>query len=155
MNETAKRIIAYTLASFIAGVIIGDGIAWMMGMASGSGGLVSSKFADELGEVGAIVAQTVLSGIMGVIGFMGSYVYHDERFGITTATLLHGAVTISAIMIISTVCWWNGRTIEGATIFFGMMVLVYAFVWFSMFFSSKIEVQRVNELIQKRRGGSE
>jgi hypothetical protein len=35
------------------------------------------------------------------------------------------------------------------------MVLVYAFVWFSMFFSSKIEVQRVNELIQKRRGGSE
>ncbi len=155
MNKTAKRIIAYTLASFIAGVIIGDGIAWMMGMASGSGGLVSSKFADELGEVGAIVAQTVLSGIMGVIGFMGSYVYHDERFGITTATLLHGAVTISAIMIISTLCWWNGRTIEGAAIFFGMMVLVYAFVWFSMFFSSKIEVQRINELIQKRRGGSE
>lgn len=155
MNETAKRIIAFTLASFIAGVIIGDGIAWMMGMASGSGGLVSSKFADELGEVGAIVAQTVLCGIMGVIGFMGSYVYHDERFGITTATLLHGAVTISAIMIISTVCWWNGRTIEGATIFFGMMVLVYAFVWFSMFFSSKVEVQRINELIQKRRGGSE
>ena len=127
----------------------------MMGLASGSGGLVSSKFADELGEVGAIVAQTVLCGIMGVIGFMGSYVYHDERFGITTATLLHGAVTISAIMIISTVCWWNGRTIEGATIFFGMMVLVYAFVWFSMFFSSKVEVQRINELIQKRRGGSE
>ena len=155
MNETAKRIIAFTLASFIAGVIIGDGIAWMMGMASGSGGLVSSKFADELGEVGAIVAQTVLCGIMGVIGFMGSYVYHDERFGITTATLLHGAVTISAIMIISTVCWWNGRTIEGATIFFGMMVLVYAFVWFSMFFSSKVEAQRINELIQKRRGGSE
>ncbi|MBR5999265.1 MAG: DUF3021 domain-containing protein [Candidatus Methanomethylophilaceae archaeon] len=155
MNETAKRIIAFTLASFIAGVIIGDGIAWMMGMTSGSGGLVSSKFADELGEVGAIVAQTVLCGIMGVIGFMGSYVYHDERFGITTATLLHGAVTISAIMIISTVCWWNGRTIEGATIFFGMMVLVYAFVWFSMFFSSKVEVQRINELIQKRRGGSE
>ena len=155
MNDTAKKIAVLTLVSFIAGVIIGDGIAWMMGMASGSGGLVSSKFADELGEVGAIVAQTVLCGIMGVIGFMGSYVYHDERFGITTATLLHGAVTISAIMIISTVCWWNGRTIEGATIFFGMMVLVYAFVWFSMFFSSKVEVQRINELIQKRRGGSE
>ena len=155
MNDTAKKIAVLTLVSFIAGVIIGDGIAWMMGMASGSGGLVSSKFADELGEVGAIVAQTVLCGIMGVIGFMGSYVYHDERFGITTATLLHGAVTISAIMIISTVCWWNGRTTEGAAIFFGMMILLYAFVWFTMFFSWKIEVRRINELIQKRRGGSE
>ena len=151
MNETAKKIAVLTLGSFIAGVIIGNGIAWMMGMASGSGGLVAPEFADELGEIGAIVTQTILCGIMGVIGFMGSYVYHDERFGITTATLLHGAVTISAIMIISTVCWWNGRTIEGAVVFFGMMILVYAFVWFTMFISWKIEVQRINELIEKRR----
>ena len=155
MNEAAKKIAVLTLGSFIAGVIIGNGIAWMMGMASGSGRLVAPEFADELGEIGATFTQTILCGIMGVIGFMGSYVYHDERFGITTATLLHGAVTISAIMIISTVCWWNGRTTGGATIFFGMMILLYAFVWFTMFFSWKIEVRRINELIQKRRGGSE
>jgi hypothetical protein len=54
-------------------------------------------------------------------------------------------------MAVSTICWWNGRTLQGALIYLGFLLLMYLFIWFSMFMSYRAQISEINEMIEKRR----
>ena len=151
MRMPWKNIWTVVAASFVIGVVIGDGLTWLICIARGVDGIVAQEMVDEFGEPVAILMQTLLCGFVGVVGFGGTFVYHDERFGITEATLIHGVVIISLMMAVSTICWWNGRTLQGALIFLGFLLLMYLFIWFSMFLSYRAQISEINEMIEKRR----
>ena len=94
-----KDMVKLIVLCFIAGALIGNGIAWIISLDNGTGSIVAPVFADEVGEPLAIIIQTVMCGLMGVFGMAGSRVYSSDRFNILQATSLHAVMTIPLVEI--------------------------------------------------------
>ena len=150
MNVNKEKVKLVALC-FIAGALIGDGIALILSMDNGTGSIVAPEFANEIGEPLAIIIQTVLCGLMGVFGLAGSRVYSSERFNILQATSLHAVMTIPLVMLTCYICCWTGRSLKSTLVFGGLMVMMYIIIWITMYISCRAQVKQINEMLEKRR----
>ena len=146
-----KDFVKLIVMCFIAGALIGDGIAWILSLDNGAGSLVAPEFANDVGEPLAILIQTVLCGLMGVFGLAGSKVYGSERFNILQATSLHAVMIIPLVMITCYICCWTGRSVKSTLVFGGVMVMMYIIIWITMYISCRAQVKQINEMLEKRR----
>ncbi len=148
VNKDMLRLI---VMCFIAGALIGDGIALILSMDNGTSSLVAPEFANDVGEPLAIILQTVLCGLIGAFGLAGSRVYSSERFNILQATSLHAVMTIPLVMLTCYICCWTGRSLKSTLVFGGLMVMMYIIIWITMYISFRAQVKQINEMLEKRR----
>ena len=152
MTSDRKIMMRLGVIGFLLGMLIGNGMTVLF-----SSGeeliLVSPELSEEFGYVTAVILQTVISGLVGAIIFSGTMVFYSEGFGITSATFIHMGITLVTMLPMANFLWWTGRTLEGTMVFLGMILIMYLLVWTSVYTSYRIQIQRINESLEKRRSG--
>ncbi len=131
---------------FLAGMIIGNAIAWLS-----DGELVNARIAGWCGSaVGAVIIQTLFSGLLGAIA-MGGVAFHDiESWSLLRCAAVHYLVIEVSYVAIATVLGWYGSLTE-LLIILGIQLAVYAIIWLIMYLRWKNQVQELNELLAKNR----
>jgi len=155
VNEERKWLLTACIMGFVLGALIGNGIVIAFGSSSEGIVFVSHELARRLGETPALIVQTILSGIVGIIGFVSTKVYHSERFSILAATLIHMAISMTALIIVGRYLEWFGDSLQELLMFLIIPAAMYAMIWFSVYMSYRAEIRRINESLERRRSGKE
>ena len=153
LSEAERMMLA--IIGFAIGMVVGDGIMFALSSTEDGLSLASPELADEIGYAAAVAVQTIVSGILGMVTFGTTIVYYDDRFGITSATLIHMAISLISVAVVSNLLWWTDRTLAGTAFFMVYILMLYLLIWTSMFISCRMDIRRINESIEKRRSGKE
>ena len=150
-----KTILKLAIIGFIMGAFIGNGITAAFASSADGFVIVAPQLSEEYGYVTAIILQTVVSGLLGIITFAGTVVYYSERFSIAAATLIHMSLSMVTMALVSNFLWWTDRTLEGTLLFLLFIFMIYVLIWVSITVSYSIQIRQINEALEKRRSGKE
>ncbi len=152
--NVSKDLIRLAALGFILGMFIGD-ILVVAFTASEGISLAAPELIDEFGYVPAVIIQTLLSGVLGCICFGATIVYYKDEYGILAATCIHMLIAFLALIPISNFLWWTGRVMEGNIVVLAMGICAYVMIWFSVYMSYRIQIQKINEALERRNSGKE
>ncbi len=96
-------------------------------------------------EINAVMLQALLCGLLGAGFAASSVIWEIERWGIIKQTGIY-FIIISVIMLpIAYFLFWMEHSIAGFFSYFGIFVLIFAFVWIMEFMIGKRNVKQMNE----------
>lgn len=147
-----KDLIRLAVVGFVLGIIIGD-ILVVAFTASEGISLAAPELIEEFGYVPAVILQTLLSGVLGCICFGATIVYYKDEYNILEATCIHMVIAFCTLIPISNFLWWTGRVMEGNIVVLAMGVCAYVVIWFSVYMSYRIQIQKINEALERRNSG--
>ena len=147
-----KDLIRLAVVGFVLGIIIGD-IMVVAFTASEGISLAAPELIEEFGYVPAVILQTLLSGVLGCICFGATIVYYKDEYSILEATCIHMVIAFFTLIPISNFLWWTGRVMEGNIVILAMGICAYVMIWFSVYMSYRIQIQKINEALERRNSG--
>ena len=131
-------------------------------IACGFGPLVLAIFYLILQKQVAIETLTVnevclgifsLSALAFIAGGM-NVVYQIERLPLMVAILIHGGVLYISYLVTYLLNDWLERGVAPILIFSGIFILVYLLVWIIIYFTTKRNTEKVNEMLKKKQQDS-
>ena len=140
-----NKIAIYLIVGFTVGAAIGDLIAFLSATLSGGEGIVAAELVTKIGLVGAIVLQTFLSGILGLISIGGMLLYEIEKWSLAKATIVHFLSIAICFVGISLVLRWFPVKFSYYAVALGAMAVGFVIIWVIMYLKWKKEVREMNE----------
>ena len=144
-NKLVKRMII----GFVLGITVGNLIAFLTSFFDDSVRLVAKELSDSLGLGWAIVVQSILSGIFGLVCFGGISFYEIESWGLLASTVAHFVSMLVSALITAFTLRWIPFKWYGFLIIFGYILICFFIVWFIMYFRWKKNIKEMNEDLQK------
>ncbi len=153
-----KKIVLRGIWGFPIGIAIGYLITIFMsfGMADGYYSPCVPELILAMGnEINAVILQALLCGLLGS-GFAASSVIWDiESWSIIKQSGIY-FIIISVIMLpIAYFTYWMEHSIVGVFSYFGIFVLIFAFIWMIQFVIGKHNVRRMNEILHNVNGSGD
>ena len=144
MTDMRRKCFILSVIGFLAGMLMGNLIAWLCG-----GKLVNTRIAEWCGsDIGAIIIQTLLSGLLGAIA-MGGVVIHDiERWSLFRCAVVHYLLIEISYVVIATVLGWYGSLTE-LLIILGIQLIVFVIIWLIIYLRWKARILELNELLEE------
>lgn len=103
-------------------------------------------------EINAVVLQALLSGLLGSGFAVGSVIWEIESWSILKQTGIY-FIIVSVIMFpIAYFLYWMEHSLIGFFRYFGIFVLIFAFIWMIEFAIGKHNVKRMNENLHNVKG---
>ena len=146
-----KKLLVRILFGFPLGVFITTPITRRVSLGLGDGpySAVVPQRAEQLGsEVGAVLLQYVLSGILGAACAGGSIVWEMENWSLLRQTVVHYLVIACSMFPIAWFTWWMPHTVPGALIYFGIFLVIYAIIFVVMITYWKRKVRQMDACIK-------
>ena len=142
-----KNLIIRLILGFIIGVIIGNLITLLVNLGYGEGvSVVSPGLLESLeSETLAIVLQTLLSGLLGMVCMGGISFFDIELWSLLKATVAHSVSILISFIIVFTVLKWVPFTLVTFLIISGTVIVVYALIWLIIYLIWKKEIKDLNE----------
>ena len=149
MKKTYKKLIILLAVGFFAGAVLGNLIAFIIGLASGGGGIVAEELVSALTFAGAIILQTFICGVFGLVSVGGMYLYEIDSWSLFTATLVHFLSIAACYVGASTILYWLPPLFIYYLISIGAMAVGFAIIWIIMYFRWKKDVKDMNNDLKK------
>ena len=138
------RIFKRAGLGFLLGMAMGNIIAYFT--SSGSGLPVAPQLIEAVGgEAGALLIQTVLSGLIGAAGFGGMLFYEIEKWSMLRTMATHFALISAVFLTVSRLLYWM-TTLTEILVMEGIMLVAYLIVWVIMCAVYRSQVKELNEL---------
>ncbi len=155
--SNSKRIFKKCIIGFIAGILFGLIITIVFSILTPGGRIsfVNPEFTNEIGNMPvALLIQSVLTGLLGLVGYGGSEVYSVENWSITKATLIHFGAVIVVFFAIGFALHWM-RVDDGLAILImlGIYIFVYTVLWIIQYLRVKSQVRDLNSGLEKMKKG--
>lgn len=151
-----KKIVLRSILGFPIGIAIGYLITIFisLGWANGYYSPCVPELISAVGnEIKAVILQTLLCGLLGTGCAASSVIWEIEKWGILKQTGIF-FIFISVIMLpIAYFAYWMEHSIVGIFSYFGIFVLIFAFIWIMGFLIGKHNVRRMNESLHNVKGG--
>ncbi|MDR2514249.1 MAG: DUF3021 domain-containing protein [Christensenellaceae bacterium] len=150
-----KKTLLRALLGFPLGIAIGYTITICvsLSLARGSGGAylpTAPGLAEDLGgELNAVVAQALLSGLLGAAFAAASRIWEMERWGIAKQTGLYFLVTSTAMLPIAFFARWMERSPLGFAQYFLVFVIIFAAFWLGQYALVRLRLRRINRRLPK------
>ena len=145
MRKMKKKLFIHLIVGFVVGAGIGNLIAFLFSTLSGGDGIVAAELVAKTGTAGAIVLQTFLSGILGLVSIGGMLLYEIDKWSLAKATIVH-FVSISACFVgVSLILHWFPLRFAYYAIALGAMAVGFIIIWVCMYLAWKKEVREMNE----------
>ena len=136
------KICRYAGIGFLIGMILGNLIAWM------TGPTVSPALADLIGSrTGAILIQTLVSGLYGVATVSGMLLYDVEDWSLAKATIVHYLIVAGLYVPMALFLGWAANTAD-ILIVEGCQLIAFFLIWLIMYLKYRAEVKKLNELMK-------
>ncbi|MEI6101053.1 MAG: DUF3021 domain-containing protein [Eubacteriales bacterium] len=149
-----KKIIIRALLGFPLGVFIGYGITIWISAILGDGTFhpVVPALIKECGsEMGAVVLQFVLSGVMGASFAAASCVFECESWSILKQSLIHCAILSATLFPIAYFTYWMPRSAVGIISYFAIFFGLYIVIWIIQYFAWKKKIVAMNKKLKEKR----
>ena len=143
-RKRKKKLVLHLVGGFFVGAGIGNLIAFLFGTASG-GGIVAAELVAKAGLAGAIVLQTFLSGILGLVSIGGMLLYEIDKWSLAKATVVHFLLIAACFVGCSLILHWFPLQFSYYAISLGAMAVGFAIIWVIMDLIWKKEVKKMNE----------
>lgn len=139
-----KKCLTLVGIGFLGGMLMGNLIAWFCG-----GTLVNTRLMNWIGnDIGAVVIQTLFSGLLGAVSMGGVIVYDIESWPLLRCTIVHYLVVETAYLAIASLLGWYGSLGE-LLVVLGIQLVAYFLIWVFMYLRWKAQVRKLNELLKK------
>lgn len=147
-----KRMIIRGFQGFWQGIAICHCISIAISLVF-AGGYYSPcvpSLVDAVGsEIGAVLVQALLSGVLGAGFGTASLIWERESWSLLKQTAVYFAV-ISAVMLPTAyLTYWMEHSAAGFLQYFGIFVLIFAAIWVIEIAAAKYTVYKMNQRIGK------
>ncbi len=143
-----KKVILRSIWGFPIGIAIGYFITILISLGWANGYYVPCvpELISTMGnEINAVVLQALLCVILGAGFAASSVIWEIESWSIIKQTGIYFMI-ISVIMLpIAYFTYWMEHSVAGVLSYFGIFVLIFAFIWIIQFVIGKHNVKKLNE----------
>ncbi|HHU53601.1 MAG TPA: DUF3021 domain-containing protein [Clostridiaceae bacterium] len=145
-----KRLIAKSLIGLVVGALFAHVITLMVNYFSCGQFLVCMpELTERFGFTGAIIVQTILGGIFGMIALGGTCFFDIEKWSLLRASMAHCALILVTYIVIGLLLHWFSFHIIPILIMTGIIIFVYALIWLIMYAVWKREIKELNRLAEE------
>jgi hypothetical protein len=147
-----KKLVLRALLGFPLGISIGFIISILISLIFGNGSYIPCvpELVEKTGsEINAVILQTVLSGLLGAVFAASSVIWEMENWSIAKQTGIYFAITAVTMMPIAYYANWMEHSVFGFLGYFGIFVLIFAFVWIAQYLIWKNKIEKVNRSIKE------
>jgi len=148
-----KKVFQRGLLGFPLGVFIGYVITIVISLffADGYYSPCVPTLVDEFGsEIGAVIFQTLLCGLMGVSFSAASLIWDKENWSILKQTAIYFLITSITILPIAYVTHWMEHSVSGFLVYVGIFTAVFVFIWGIQYCIWKQKIKAINKKIDER-----
>ncbi len=148
-----KKVMIRALLGFPLGIFLSYTITIMISvlLARGTYSPTVPEFTTLMNsELGAVVLQYILSGILGAGLAASSVIWEIEDWSIFKRTVAH-LIAMSVFMFpIAYFTYWMPHTFWGVLTYFLIFIALYAIIWALQFFGYRSSVRGINQKLQQR-----
>jgi predicted lysophospholipase L1 biosynthesis ABC-type transport system permease subunit len=151
----AKKIAVRGVVGFVIGVFLGKITQLIISLMLGKGEYlpVSDQFGDMFEtEMAAVLSQFFLTGLIGVVLALGSFIFEIDKWGLLKQHLLHFVITGAVWVPVVLICWMP-QSRNGVLILLGNFIGAYIITYWIQFATSKKDIQRINSVLKYRKTG--
>ena len=151
-----KRLLAKSLIGLAIGAPVAHAITMLVNyFARGQYLVCMPELTEKLGLAGAVIAQTLLGAIFGMIAFGGMCFFDIEKWSLLQASMAHCALILVAYIAVGLLLHWFSFDIIPILIMAFMIILVYALIWLIMYVLWKREIREMNRLAEEYKKGTD
>lgn len=147
-----KSIIQRGLLGFPLGIAIGFVITVLISICLGDGSFypVTPVLIETMGtELGAVVLQTVLCGIVGTGFAMASVIWEIDSWSLVKRTGIYFAIACVIMFPISYFANWMPHSAGGVLLYVGIFLAIFILAWLTQYFVWKSRIQKINDGVGK------
>lgn len=149
-----KKIVLRALLGFPLGISIGYLITIFISLGGANGSYwpcVPSLISAMGNEIRAVLLQAFLCGLLGAGSAAGSVIWEIDAFSILKQTAIY--FTILSVIMLPTAyfMYWMEHSLIGVLRYFGIFVLIFAFIWAVQFGIVKLNVRKMNKSLHHTR----
>lgn len=137
-----KKLRIYMAVGFLLGMAIGNAIAWFTGP---KGVPASPMLIARVGPTGAVLLQSLLSGVYGSLCMGGVLLYEIESWPLAKSTLVHYLLIALPYPVLAKLLGWS----RGAAETFAVLLIqlaAFSLIWLIMYLRCRAQVRELNEL---------
>lgn len=142
-----KRMLLRGLMGFPLGIALGDLITISSSaiVATGYYYPCVPAFVEIVGsEIGAVMLQTVLCGILGAGFAMASIIWEIESWSIVKQSAIYFTIAAFIMLPIAYITNWMEHSALGFLLYFGIFAAIFVVIWLLQYCIWKIKIQRIN-----------
>ncbi len=142
-----KKIVARGALGIPFGITIGYLITIISSLKWGQG--YYAPCAPELvdmmgGEIQAVLLQTGLCAVLGIVCAGGSVIWEVETWSIVKQTGLYFAIIWAAMMPTAYFLYWMERSLIGFSAYFAVFVGIFILMWLSQYLVNRQHIRAIN-----------
>jgi len=148
-----KKAIMRGLLGFPMGIAMGYVISIIISLGWGGGYYSPTvhSLIDEVGsEIGAVVVQAVLCGILGAASAAVSVIWEVERWSIVKQTGLYFLGLSAAMLPIAYFTHWMERSFAGFVSYFAIFTAFFIVIWIVQYFIWRSKINAMNRNVKDR-----
>ena len=135
----------------LIGMVIGDVIALILSYISHDEMIMGQSMVDRFGsQAGALLMQTIFSGIYGAISMAGVSFYEIDDWGLLKTAVVHCLTIEIAFVLIGLYMEWLRPDLAEILICCLISALIYMIIWLIMNARYKAEVNGLNRLLNEK-----
>ena len=129
-----KKLIVRTLIGFAIGAVLGNVITLFFSLAYGEGAkIVFDVQVAAMGKALAIILQTILSGIFGIVCIAGMCFFDIDSWSLLKATIAHFVSVLIAFLVVASALRWLQYKWTNYLILIAMIAVAYFLIWLIMY----------------------
>ena len=145
-----KRLIVRSIIGLIVGVLAAHVITFLVNyLGRGKYLVCMPELTERFGFAGAVIVQTLLGGIFGIIALGGTCLFDIEKWSLLRASVVHCALILVTYIVIGLLLHWFSFHIIPILIMTGIIIVVYALIWLIMYVAWKREIKELNRLTEE------
>jgi hypothetical protein len=151
-----KLLITRSLAGIVVGVTAVNIITILVNyLGQGQALICMPELTERLGFTTAVVVQTLLGALLGVLAIGGMCFFDIEEWSLLRASVAHFALILFSYMTIGLLLHWFSFHIIPILIMTFAIIFAYALIWLIMYLAWKREVREMNRLAEEYKKDAE
>jgi hypothetical protein len=111
--------------------------------------LCMPELVESMGWSRAIIMQTVLGGLFGMVSYGGTCFFDIEKWSLLRASLVHCLSILITDLIVGGILHWFSFHLISILIVSGSVILIYILIWLALYSHWKRQMREMNTLTKK------
>ncbi|MCI8410246.1 MAG: DUF3021 domain-containing protein [Lachnospiraceae bacterium] len=99
-------------------------------------------------EINAVILQTILCALIGVVFGSGSVVWEMEHWSIAKQTGIYFLISSFVMMPTAWFLRWMEHTVTSFLSYLGIYVMIFILIWLTQYLSNMHDVKKINEKLK-------
>lgn len=149
-----KKILHRMAIGFPLGVALSYGITIIISLflADGYYAPCVPELTDAVGsELGAVILQALLSGLMGAGFGAASLIWEYDTWSLTRQTGLYFVIISLILLPVAYICHWMAHNLWGILSYFAIFAVIFIFIWLVSYLIIKKNIRQMNKCLHKKK----